>query len=266
MYLNVTLTSHDIRLQGAVKFVVSNNTLTGGLNFDPITVRGDSSYGVESDNKFIDNIVTINPQNATSNEAQHDIIIERNWFVAGPNSSGVLGILAVGVTVRNNIFNMTGAAIARAINVGYNNTAGAPMPDLINIYNNTVYTTDVGPIWGGWDIANYQATLTSSCHSDIKNNIGYFPNAYTPKPLINYGGCVITGGSGTYGNSSDTQMKSTSPGWVNATPAVPADFGLTAGSYANNTGTSVPVWSDFFRIDRPQSGVSGIDMGAVEWP
>ena len=75
---------------------------------------------------------------------------------------------------------------------------------------------------------------------------------------------MITGGSGAYGNSSDTQIKSTFPGWVSATPAVPADFGLTAGSYANNTGTSVPVWSDFFRASRPQSGV--MDIGAVEGP
>ena len=57
------------------------------------------------------------------------------------------------------------------------------------------------------------------------------------------------------------------PGWVSATPSTPADFNLTAGSYAREAGLAVPVWSDFFLTSRPQGGVPGtIDMGAVEGP
>jgi hypothetical protein len=38
---------------------------------------------------------------------------------------------------------------------------------------------------------------------------------------------------------------------------------LTVGSYAVNAGTPVPVFSDFFRLSRPQNGV--IDLGAMEF-
>jgi hypothetical protein len=53
--------------------------------------------------------------------------------------------------------------------------------------------------------------------------------------------------------------------FVSATPAVPADFILKSlPNPARDMGTTVPVWSDFFRTSRPQNGV--MDIGAVEGP
>ena len=49
------------------------------------------------------------------------------------------------------------------------------------------------------------------------------------------------------------------PGWVSATPSVPADFKPAAGSAAIGTGTVVPVWSDFFGVSEPAPR----DKGAV---
>jgi len=48
------------------------------------------------------------------------------------------------------------------------------------------------------------------------------------------------------------------------TPLVPADFALGAVSSDINAGTSVPVFSDFFRRSRPLGGP--IDRGAFEKP
>lgn len=129
-------------------------------------------------------------------------------------------------------------------------------PNNIHIYNNTSYKSDIG---SGADFTvlkldNYGTNIT------LQNNL-----AYGVGVTSSWNAHIITG-TGASGlvqsnNSTTTQMKNTFPSWVNATPAVPTDFGLTAGSYAISAGTSVPVWSDSFRIARPQSGAS---LGAVE--
>jgi len=265
MFLN-TINSHNIRLQGANKFVVANSTQTGSDRIEPITVRGNTQYGVLSDNKFVDNIVTVKPQNSTSNEYQHDIIFERNWFVAGIYTGPSLGIEGSGITVRNNIFDMS-LSPGTGITSVYNSTVGAPKPDLINIYNNTFYNSSAND--GNVKAFNaivYFAGLDTTCHSEVKNNLAYSPNTYNAAPKliwIRAGACVITGTAGTLGNSSDSQIKA-SPFFASATPAIPSDYTIGAGSYAHNAGVSIPVFSDFFGTARPQG--NAIDIGAVEGP
>lgn len=260
--------NHNIRVQGGNYVVITNNTSTVG-GADALAYRGNTQYGVVSDNKFIGaaspTLVAIQPANDTLNEAQQDVIFERNWFVAGSGTNSELVIKAVGITVRNNIFNVTGAAIHRAITPDYTNQAiptPAPMTDLVNIYNNTVYDADADI---NFNVVEYFSGLTSSCHSDVKNNLGYSPNSTTPAPVLLqiFGNCNITGANGTFGNSSDNQIKNTLP-FANASPSLPADFSIATGSYAQNTGVTIPVFSDFFRTIRPQG--SAIDMGAVEGP
>lgn len=131
----------------------------------------------------------------------------------------------------------------------------AQPPDNIWIYNNSAYRGNSGSEFSVVKID------TTSTNVTVQNNLAYAPLSTSTILMVNG-----TGGGGLVqsNNSTNTQIKNTFPGWVSATPAVPADFGLTAGSYANNTGASVPVWSDFFRSNRPQSGV--IDMGAIERP
>jgi len=258
MYLN-TINSHNTRLQGVNKFVVSNSTQIGSDRDEPITVRGNTQYGVLSDNKFVDNIVTVKPQNSTSNEYQHDIVFERNWFVAGSNSGPSFAIEGSGITVRNNIFDLS-LAPGSAINIAYNNTVGAPKPDLVNVYNNTIYnsTANNGNL-APFNVIAYFGPLDGSCHSEVKNNLAYSPNTFNAAPKliqINSGSPVITGAAGTFGNSSDSQIK-TSPAFASATPTNPADYAIGTGSYAHNTGVSLPVLSDFFRTDRSKANDSG---------
>lgn len=266
IYLN-TINSHNIRLQGVVGFVVSNSTQIGGDRIEPITVRGNTQYGMLSDNKFIDNIVTVKPQNSGTNEFQHDIIFELNWFVAGSYTNPSLSLEGSGITVRNNIFDISLASGYRAINIAYNNTAGSPMPDLVKVYNNTIYNSfaNNGNL-SSFIAINYYSSLNATCHSVVENNLAYSPNTTGTAPVLlsNAGSCVVTGASGTYGNSFDAQIKNTSPNFVSAAPSNPVDFSITTGSYAHNTGVAIPVFSDFFRTVRPQG--SAIDIGAVEIP
>ena len=260
MQLN-TINSHNIRLQGVTKFVVSNSTQTGSDRIEPITIRGDTQYGVLSDNKFVDNIVTVKPQNSTSNEYQRDIIFERNWFVAGSYSGPLLNNEGSAITVRNNIFDMSQAPGTAIVTV-YNNTVGATKPNLVNIYNNTIYNSAAN----NGDLSAIRAitfwvSLDAGCHSEVKNNLAYSPNTFNAAPVLisNNGACVVTGDAGTLGNSSDGQIK-ISPLFANGTPSIPADFVIGTGSYAHGSGVILPVYSDFFGRSRVNGSAS--DSGA----
>ena len=74
---------------------------------------------------------------------------------------------------------------------------------------------------------------------------------------------MVAGSAIIANNTTDAGILD-SPGFVGLTPVVPADFALGAASSAINAGTAVPVFSDFFRLDRPQGGA--FDLGAAERP
>jgi hypothetical protein len=54
------------------------------------------------------------------------------------------------------------------------------------------------------------------------------------------------------------------PLFVGRSPCVPQDFQRRAWSYAVDAGAPVPVFSDLFRVIRPQNSL--FDMGAAEGP
>jgi hypothetical protein len=259
LYLNSGNSSHNVRVEPATNFVISNSTHTGSYGIEPMTIRGDSQYGVVSDNKLIDNIVTVKPQNSVTYEYQRDIIFERNWFVAGSYTGPSLGVEGSGITIRNNIFDLSAVAGA-AVNISYNSTVGSPKPDLVNIYNNTIYSNLANNgNFVPFNVVAYFGALDGCCHSELKNNLAYSPNSFNAPPALIgaiSGSPVITGAAGTFGNSSDSQIK-TSPSFVSATPSNPADYTIGLGSYAHNAGVAVPVFSDFFGTDRSNSNDSG---------
>lgn len=144
---------------------------------------------------------------------------------------------------------------------GVSRLSPEPPPDNIRIYNNTAFKSDMrgkSPEFNVVKIDNYAMNVT------VQNNLGYaVASTLSWTPLMISG----TGASGLIqsNNSTSSQIKNIFPKWVNATPTIPADFSLTANSYAREAGITTPVWSDFFLNSRPQSSVSGvIDMGAIE--
>jgi len=245
-YIVKAVISHnDMSNPAAAKHVVKLHALLYG-----VSPTGFSEQVVMSDNKFTggagaDWTVTVGPQDQFRNEKVRDIIVERNWFAPHPSQRVALMLWAQDVTVRNNIFNLTGAVEQNGMVVERRGTE--PAPANVHAYNNTFYSGSSGgfrPI-----------TFVLGTGMAAKNNLGYAPLS-TSRDMVS-GSAIIES------NTTNAGIL-VSPGFVGATPVAPADFVLGAGSPAANAGATVPVFSDFFRNDRPQGGA--IDLGATEGP
>jgi PKD repeat protein len=222
---------------------------------------------VVSDNKIIGGsgpyLVVLGPQHTLHDERVRDVIVERNWFKAGNNATqAALVMHNREITARNNICDMTegstGGICFHASLEGVSSPSPEPPPDNVRIYNNTAYKSGLGST-SEFSVVKIDAYATNVT---VRNNLAYGAGTTSSWTAFMVNG---TGASGLIqsNNSTPAQMKNTLPGWVSATPAVPADFSLAAGSYAREAGlATVPVLSDFFRTSRPQNGV--MDIGAVE--
>jgi hypothetical protein len=218
---------------------------------------GYSKYVVISDNKLTDAAnpwsVELGPQDSGSDERIRNVIVERNWWVANSASQVALRVSASEITVRNNIFNFSnGSNSQTAIQVVKDGIVLTS--DQVRLYNNTIYSSYAVPSsqFAGIELGAPVTNIT------VRNNLAYAPNATGPVMLVNNCGACLTQSN----NSSDAQVKNTSPNFATMPPVVPSDYRPVA-SYAVGGGTAVPVWSDFLLQGRPQ-GV--IDMGAIEVP
>jgi hypothetical protein len=250
---------HILRTPNIVKAVISHNDMSlpapakhvvklQAHVFD-VSPTGFSEEIVMSDNKFTggagaDWTVTLGPENAQSNEKVRQVIVERNWFAPHAGQGVALMLWTQEVTVRNNIFNLTGTG---GTGITVERRGVEPPPANVHVYNNTFYSGSSGgfrPIQfaeGGGMMA--------------KNNLGYAPLSSSRD--------MISGSATAQNNTTDAGIL-VSPGFLDATPLAPVEFVLGAGSPAGNAGTAVPVFSDFFRLERPQGSAS--DLGATEGP
>jgi PKD repeat protein len=275
---------HVLRFPKLVKAVVSNNTLSGPAptkqyiklhQANPYATAAvwDGTYTeqvVIADNLFSAAAVptawalTIGPQNSAYDEHLRNIIVERNWFKPNLGLTVAIIVSATDVSVRNNVADMTTGAVPSDYSSHALALVGArgiePPPTGVWIYNNSVYNADAAEF--------SMIMINNGVGADIKvrNNLAYAPNstqngaAYgVPTVLTDLQGAPNVSASN---NSSDFQVINTSPLFTATPPAIATDWKPTAGSYAINSGTAVPVWSDFYRTSRPQNGV--IDMGAAE--
>ena len=255
---------HVVRIMHSAKGVISNNTFSNPApTKQTFTLRG-VSYGtagcphaqclanllplgtyaaltsqtIVSDNHFISGVsnqpVTIGPSNPDTWDVRfRDILFERNWYTASASSACCLAMLTIeaqDVTVRNELMNLTNGAWHKGITV---KTAGAASPASSNVrlYNNTIFSNDTGDF--------SPVTIESgTTNITVRNNLAYSPNV-----------------SATF-NSTATNK---SPLLAAVPPTRPADFKITAGSYAIGSGEVVPVWSDFYSV--PQTTTR--DLGAV---
>jgi hypothetical protein len=189
--------------------------------------------------------VTLAPSDGTAwDEEFHNIIFERNWYTGSSNCCWpMLAIQAQDVTVRNEIFNLTGAGGAHwAIDVGGASTK-SPGSNNVRLFNNTLFSNDTSdPVDTG--IVKISGTPTGVT---AKNNLGYTPHS------------AATFNIGNVAGSNNATAMNTDPRFAVVPPSAPGDFKITQGSYAIGAGTVVPVWSDFFLV--PQS--TSRDMGAI---
>ncbi len=262
-------------LNGAGTVALPTPTYSYLTNTAPIGVLGENGGYTQqiiiSDNEIIGSaspyIIDAGPQNTFRDERVKDVIFERNWLKAGAGTQSAFVIMSRETTVRNNICDLTGSSNQRyCVNIKpYGATPSvspAPFPDTIWAYNNSAYSGDASA--GTQSFAAVRVELGAT-NVTARNNLAYAPFAgaglyHLIDDAAACGAACITASN----NSTDNQVKNTFPGWVSATPAIPADFRLTSGSYGLDTGAVVKVFSDFFRTSRPQNGV--IDMGSVEGP
>lgn len=263
---------HILRLPQVYRGVISNNTLSHpaaskhvvklhGPTWEngkpPVDLLGTNGYSekiVISENQLIngapntavDWTVSIAPQNAQSDERVRNLIIERNWF-DGTNSNQQIALIlsATEATVRNNICTLPGSNTC----IAFYQRGIEPAPANMRVYNNTMYSSSTGSFTG--------VTIDSaSTNVTVRNNLGSAPSASSRAMIAG------TGASGLI-QSGNLLNNSPSALFVNTMPKNPEDFRLKSGTNpARDTGTSVPVFSDFFRTLRPQG--SRIDIGAAE--
>jgi hypothetical protein len=165
--------------------------------------------------------------------------------VPHPSQQAALMVWAQDVTVRNNIFNLTGALDFNGMVV--ERRGSEPLPANVHAYNNTFYSNSLG------GFRPIQFVLGAGMVA--KNNLGYAP--------LSTSRSMVSGSALSENNTSNAGIL-LSPGFLSLTPLAPLEFVLGAGSPASNAGTTVPVFSDFFRLERAQGGAT--DLGATEGP
>jgi len=207
-----------------------------------------SEWIVVTGNKFTSGTgapwtVNMGPQDGQSNELTRDVIVENNWFAPHASQQVPLLIFGQSVTVRNNIFNLTGAADQRGVVVDH--WGIEPIASDVHVYNNTFYSGSSG---------RFRPVVFRMGQGHVaRNNLGYAPNSTSRT--------MVSGSATIAGNTSNANIL-VSPKFAGATPTVPANFSLTAGSYAIGRGTAVPVRSDFF--GKPRS-TRVFDLGAIAY-
>jgi hypothetical protein len=264
---------HTLRFPKVIKGVISNNDAWNpgvgkhclklhSANL-PTQAIWDGTYTeqvVIADNYFkagtgVPWNVAISAQNGSYDERLRNIIVERNYLTE-TGSAALLSIAdTVGGTIRNNIFNMGSQSVG--LNVAGDSGDAPPPADLINVYNNTFYTTTTTTPTMGIRIWATPLAVTA------RNNLVVSTHT-TPLTVFRSAGTYV----------ADHNVVSSSPAalFVSGAPTVPADFMLNTlpSNPARDAGTTVPVWSDFFGPFSPNGTTrtqsAGFDVGADEVP
>jgi PKD repeat protein len=253
------------------KLVIANNDLIGAQYFrQHMKLHSAAEFGVTSryfiisDNRFAASSIPtapgsagdvwwleIGPANASETELMEDFIVERNWFTGNGVVSRYVYMNESKGTIRNNLFDFTRGDPNNqnwAVSI-FQFGAGVPAPDDIQVYNNTAYSSATNTNSQGFAMVMVDEAGRGATNIVIRNNYASMPN-YINKVMV-----IDPFSRATVSNNTLTNT----PGWVSATPSVPADFKPAAGSAAIGTGTVVPVWSDFFGVSEPAPR----DKGAV---
>jgi len=206
--------SHVLRIPYANPVIISHNSFLGGA-CDHCHILKYHSFGPEDGNyrrqhsssgQFLiaDNIMehgaqskwafALGPQSSNGDRPENVRmgIIERNYFVAGPDTRVFLALWTSEVTVRNNLFDQTGSKYA--VGVSRRNKEDPPHDN--RIYNNTFYSADSGD--------SLAATFIEPIASDtiVMNNLLYTRDGK---------GAMVSGSADQSGNLITTGLSQNDP-------------------------------------------------------
>ncbi len=194
-------------------------------------------------------IVNIMPSSKQS-KMLHDIIFERNFVNTGNDNKVLHGIIIAGqdITVRNNIFNGTGASPKRFTGITILDVALSNPTKNITACNNTIYKDDKVKTAVGIKIdADVKKAM-------VRNNLVYSPKADDIKITEDYGEQTL---------ASNNMYPYVHP-FVSKKPNTPLDFQLDSISQLLDKGEPITcVYSDFYGQKRPLNTLYNI--GAFEY-
>jgi PKD repeat protein len=257
---------HLVRLGYANGAVLSHNNFAGDSPGNSLTIRGVPNGGDRTippdawTEKVIvsDNVIaggqsawffTIRRVNDWTEARFRNVLVERNWIIATPPTFTALVTDAGEMTIRNNLFNLTGANGQYAIMHDKTNLTPAGANANVSIYNNTTYSGSTGT-----NSFRFLQVSGAPANLRVQNNLSYLPSlggshlavAGTPGP-----GSVVS-------HNTDGAAMRTNPGFVGGALSGPGLWRATGASVVDR-GTPVPVRSDFFLA--PRTGT--YDLGAI---
>lgn len=216
--------------------------------------QGYTRWVVISDNKFVGAAgawpIAVGPPDNVADIRGKDIILERNWQVAGGGTRVSQLLWWSDITSRNNIFDMSAGSAKTGIYVGKRGP-GQMAPDRISIFNNTFFSSSTDNDFVAVEVDSNAGNVV------IKNNLAFAPNALR-RLMVSGIGSAPASVVATY-NSADL---GTDPLFVGNT-ADAFKFKLQNGSYAIGAGTQVPVFSDFLSALKPP--VAAPEIGAISY-
>ncbi len=248
-------TSHVARVWQAHKAVISNNRLWNpGPTRHALKLHG-SKFGSDhaetrwvtiSDNQIRGKTwsVAIGPQNGQSDERVSHVVFERNRFRGEASVRVDLLVWASQVTVRNNVFDGTGAASGYTGVVVERRGVESP-PREVRVLNNTFARTDAASEFCALQIGPAAQDVT------YRNNLASAP--------LSRSSALVSGDPGP-GFASDHNLLARPQAFVGFSTG---DFSLRAGSPAVDAGAEVhEARTDHLGVPRPRG--SAFDLGAFE--
>lgn len=207
--------------------------------------RFQSRYIQVSDNLIRGRQVSaaVGPQDNGQNELLEDVVVERNRFTAAPTVQFDLAVWAGRTTVRNNVFDATGAhPTYTAVVVARRGVE--PPPRRVGLLHNTFYRGDASTEF-------IACRVGSECSGVVLSNlIASAPLSSTR--WLRFGSCP--------GLVETNVLLTDVPGFANAAGG---DFTLTAGSPGRDTGAlRAEGRTDIMGVARPQGAQA--DLGAFE--
>jgi len=191
--------------------------------------------------------------NDEGNQRIQDLIFERN-FTTSDNSGQTLRVSGYGITLRNNIFDISGDGFGHAVELHHR--GGGPATRDMHVYNNIMFDSRGRNITG---VSVQDGAVDSRIFNNIIHSAG------------SSGSRVVDDRSGVntqWGNNL-LAADSTANWFENGAPANATDFRPADWSEAVDAGTdTIPVFDDFDGNPRPtdgdDSGTSECDLGPFE--